>query len=150
MISWMTLILKKTIDYDNPWIYLDEPFTSEDIGNNVGFVYLLTDQDGKKYVGKKLFKSKRRLPPLKGKTRRRTKITESDWKTYYGSSEEVQSLMESGTSFRREILHLCKSKGELSYMELKEQMDRQVLLRDDYYNGIIQVKIHKSHVKELR
>lgn len=150
MISWMTLILKKTIDYDNPWIYLDEPFTSEDIGDYIGFVYLLTDQDGKKYVGKKLFKSKRRLPPLKGKTRRRTKITESDWKTYYGSSEEVQSLMESGTPFKREILHLCKSKGELSYMELKEQMDRRVLLRDDYYNGIIQVKIHKSHVKGIR
>ena len=150
MISWMTLILIKTIDYDNPWIYLDEPFASDDIGDYIGFVYLLTDQYDKKYVGKKLFLSKRRLPPLKGKTRRRTKITESDWKTYYGSSEEVQSLMESGTLFKREILHLCKTKGELSYMELKEQMDRQVLLRDDYYNGIIQVKIHKSHVRGLK
>lgn len=149
MTHWMTLILIKTIDYDNPWIYLDEPFTSDDIGDYIGFVYLLTDQNDKKYVGKKLFVSKRKLPPLKGKTRRRTKITESDWKTYYGSSEEVQSLMESGTLFKREILHLCKTKGELSYMELKEQMVRQVLLRDDYYNGIIQVKIHKSHVKGI-
>lgn len=150
MISWMTLILIKTIDYDNPWIYKDEPFTSEDIGDYIGFVYLLTDQDGKKYVGKKLFLSKRKLPPLKGKTRRRTKITESDWKTYYGSSEEVQSLMESGIPFKREILHLAKTKGTLSYLEAKEQFNRNVLLTDDYYNGIINCKIHASHVKELK
>jgi hypothetical protein len=140
----------KEIDYDNPWIYDDEPFTSDDIGDNVGFVYLLTDPDGKKYVGKKLFVSKRKLPPLKGKTRRRTKISESDWKTYYGSSEEVQTLVESNVQFKREILHLCKTKGELSYMELKEQVERKVLLRTDYYNGIIQVKIHASHVRNLR
>lgn len=141
--------MKKTIDYDNPWIYLDEPFTSEDIGDNIGFVYLLTDPNGRKYVGKKLFVSKRRLPPLKGKTRKRTVVKESDWKTYYGSSEELQILVESGTPFKREILHLCKTRGMLSYLELQEQMERKVLLRNDYFNGIIQVKIHKSHVKDL-
>lgn len=141
--------MKKTIDYDNPWIYLDEPFTSEDIGDNIGFVYLLTDPNGRKYVGKKLFVSKRRLPPLKGKTRKRTVVKESDWKTYYGSSEELQILVESSTPFKREILHLCKTRGMLSYLELQEQMERKVLLRNDYFNGIIQVKIHKSHVKDL-
>lgn len=139
----------KEIDYDNPWIYNDEPFTSEHIGEYVGFVYLLTDPNGKKYVGKKLFVSKRKLPPLKGQTRRRTKISESDWKTYYGSSEEVQTLVESNVQFKREILHLCKKKGELSYLEAKEQFDRKVLLTDEYYNGIINCKIHASHVKDL-
>ena len=142
--------MKKIIDYENPWIYKDEPFTSEDIGDHIGFVYLLTDPNGKKYVGKKLFVSRRKLPPLKGKTRKRTKISESDWKIYYGSSEEVQSLVESNVSFKREMLHLCNTKGELSYMELVEQMERKVLLRDDYYNGIIQVKIHASHVRNLK
>lgn len=139
----------KNVDYDNPWIYDGKPFTSDNIGEHVGFVYLLTDPNGKKYVGKKLFVSKRKLPPLKGKTRRRTVVKESDWKTYYGSSEEVQTLVESDTHFQREILHLCKTKGELSYMELKEQIERKVLLRSDYYNGIIQVKIHASHVRNL-
>lgn len=142
--------MSKIIDYENPWIYLDEPFTSEDIGDYIGFVYLLTDPDGKKYIGKKLFVSKRKVPPLKGKTRRRTVVKESDWKSYYGSSEEVKSLVESNTLFKREILHLCKSKGELSYMELVEQVERKVLLQDDYYNGIIQVKIHASHVRNLK
>src|SRR6056300_619296 len=135
------------------WYYNGEEFTSEMIGDYVGFVYLITDlSNGKKYVGKKTLVSKRKLPPLKGKTRRRTKIVESDWQKYYGSSEEVNLLVEElgPDNFHREILHLCKTKGEMSYLELKEQMDREVLLNDDYYNGIIQVKIHRSHVKNLK
>ena len=144
--------MRKTIDYENPWYYNGEPFTSEDIEDYIGFVYIITDTtNDMKYVGKKLLSSKRKLPPLKGKVRKRTVIKESDWKTYYGSSEEVQNLVEQNgkQSFKREILHLCKTKGELSYLELKEQMEREVLLRSDYYNGIIQVKIHRSHVKRL-
>lgn len=134
------------------WYYEGEEFTSEMIEDYVGFVYLITDlTNGKKYVGKKLFVSKRKLPPLKGKTRKRTVIKESDWKDYFGSSDEVKSLVESNgrDSFRREILHLCNSKGEMSYLEAKEQFDREVLLSDEYYNGIINCKIHRSHVKSL-
>ncbi len=112
------------------WLYNEEEFTSDMIGDYVGFVYLLTDlKSNKKYVGKKIFISKRRLKPLKGKTRRRTKLVESDWQKYYGSSEEVNALVEEQgpDTFKREILHLCKSKGEMSYLELKEQMEREVL-----------------------
>ena len=142
----------KKIDYENPWLYQNIPFTSEDIKDYVGFVYVITDlTNNRKYVGKKLFVSTRRLPPLKGKTRRRTKKTESDWKTYYGSSDEVKLLVEENGiyNYKREIIHLCNSKGVMSYLEAKEQFDRNVLLTDEYYNGIIQVKIHSSHVKEL-
>jgi len=134
------------------WYYKGEEFTSEMIEDYVGFVYMLTDKSNdKKYVGKKIFVSKRRLKPLKGKTRRRTVIKESDWQTYYGSSDEVKQIVEEkgGDNFHREILHLCMSKGELSYLEAKEQFDRNVLLSDEYYNGIIQCKIHRSHVKRL-
>jgi len=135
------------------WFYQGKEFTSEMIGDNIGFVYCLTDKSNdKKYIGKKTLVSKRKLPPLKGKSRRRTKLVESDWQNYYGSSEEIQQLVEEhgGDRFHREILYLCKSKGEMSYLELKEQMDRQVLLNDEYYNGIIQVRIHRSHVQSLK
>lgn len=135
------------------WYYNGKEFTSEMIGDYVGFVYVITDlSNNKKYVGKKLFKSKRRLPPLKGKTRKRTVVKESDWQDYFGSSDLVKTLVEEHgrDNFHREILHLCASKGELSYLELKEQMNREVLLNDDYYNGIIQVKIHRSHIKNLK
>lgn len=135
------------------WLYNDKEFTSEMIEEYTGFVYVITNStNGKKYVGKKLFKSVRKLQPLKGKTRRRTKVVESDWQDYFGSSDEVKLLVEDQgrDSFKREILHLCKAKGEMGYMEAKEQFDRNVLLDDTYYNGIIQCKIHRSHVKSLK
>ena len=135
------------------WYYNGEEFTSEMIGDYVGFVYLITDlSNDKKYVGKKTLVSKRKLPPLKGKTRRRTKIVESDWQDYYGSSEEVKALVEDRgrDQFKREILHLCKGKGEMSYLELKEQVDREVLFKDEYYNEFIGAKIHSKHVASLK
>ena len=135
------------------WYYNGEEFTSEMIDDNVGFVYIITNlSNNKKYVGKKTLVSKRKLPPLKGKKRRRTKIVESKWQDYFGSSDEVNAILEEHGRdiFKREILHLCKSKSEMSYLELKEQMDREVLLNDEYYNGIIQVKIHRAHVKTLK
>lgn len=135
------------------WYYNGKEFTSEMIGDYVGFVYVITDlSNDKKYVGKKLFKSKRRLPPLKGKTRKRTVVKESDWQDYFGSSDLVKTLIEEHgrNNFHREILHLCMSKGELSYLELLEQVERKVLLSDEYYNNIIQVRIHGSHVRSLR
>lgn len=133
------------------WYYQGEEFTSDMIGDYVGFVYIITDNNNKHYVGKKLFQSTRRLPPLKGKTRKRKKVVESDWKTYFGSSEEVKALVEEigADSFHREILHLCTTKGSMSYLEAKEQFDREVLLSDDYYNGIINCKIHRTHVRSL-
>ena len=135
------------------WYYNGEEFTSEMIEDNVGFVYIITNvSNNRKYVGKKTLVSKRKLPPLKGKKRRRTKIVESKWQDYFGSSDEVNAILEEHGRdiFKREILHLCKSNSEMSYLELKEQMNREVLLNDEYYNGIIQVKIHRAHVKTLK
>ena len=135
------------------WHYGEVEFTSEMINDYVGFVYVITDlSNKKKYVGKKLFNSTRRLAPLKGKTRKRKVVKESDWKDYFGSSDEVKLLVETNgrESFHREIIHLCNSKGIMSYLETKEQFDREVLLSDEYYNGIINCKIHRTHVKGLR
>ena len=95
------------------WHYKGEEFTSEMIGEYIGFVYIITDgSNDRKYIGKKIFKSKRKLPPLKGKTRKRTKIVESDWQKYYGSSEEVKLMVEEKgvDNFYREIIHLCEKR----------------------------------------
>ena len=132
------------------WTYEGKPFDSDQIEDNIGFVYLITDlTNDKKYIGKKNFWSTRRLPPLKGKTRRRVVKKESDWKEYFGSSEQVKLLLEeSGEKrFKREIIRLCKSKGEMSYYEAKEQFDKEVLFSDEYYNEFIGCKIHAKHVK---
>lgn len=134
------------------WHYQGEVFNPEEseLEPYIGFVYCITEIDtGKKYIGKKNFWSTRRLPPLKGKKRKRVVKKESDWQTYYGSNEQLKLLVEErgGDAYHREILKLCKSKGELSYAELVEQVEREVLLRDDYYNGIIQVRISSKHLK---
>ena len=112
-----------------------------------GFVYLITNKKtGQKYVGKKLAKFKTTKPPLKGRKNKRRGYKESDWKTYYGSSDrlnaDVQALGEK--HFTREILYLCKGRGEMSYIEAREQFDRRVLETDDYYNGIINVRVGGS------
>jgi hypothetical protein len=131
------------------WTYQGQPFTSDMIGDNVGFVYQITNLDnGKKYIGKKWFWSTRKLPPLKGKTRKRIVKKESDWQKYYGSSDEVKMLVEQHgeDNFEREILRLCKTKGECTYYETKFQFDFDVLLRDDYYNEFIGCRVHSKHL----
>jgi len=137
------------------WYYrgITNFFTEEDVGDNYGFVYCITNRaTGKKYIGKKFFWSKRTLPPLKGKTRKRKKIVMSDWQDYYGSNEELKMLVEKNGKdiYHREILRLCKTKGECSYYEAKLQFENDVLLSDEYYNEFIGCKIHASHIKHLK
>ena len=130
------------------WQYDNKDFTDDLIGDNYGFVYLITNQtNGKKYIGKKLFyfaKTKQ----VQGK-KKKIKVS-SDWPTYYGSSDTlVKDVKELGEeNFTREILHLCKSKGECSYLEAKEQFIRGVMETDDYYNTWIMVRVRKSHIKD--
>ena len=131
------------------WYYNNEPF--EDTPEEYqGFVYQITDLvTGKKYIGKKFFWKPKTLPVTKTRKRRVKTRTESDWRSYYGSSKEVKELVESQgqDKFKREILRLCKTKGECSYYEAKFQFDFEVLLRDDYYNEFISCKIHSKHVR---
>ena len=132
------------------WYYNDKPFTSEMIGDYVGFVYVITNKSNSlKYIGKKGLISKRRMPPLKGMKRKRTKIVETDWQTYYGSSETVKMLVEKfgPEMFHREILRLCKSKGQMSYYEAKLQFETDCLLKPkEYYNEFIGCKINRRHL----
>ena len=109
-----------------------------------GFIYEITNNiTQKKYIGKKQCQSIRKRPPLKGKKNKRHEKIETDWKTYTSSSNELnKDLEELGKDkFKFEILRWCDSKWELSYYEARLQFNEEVLLRDDYYNGIINVRI---------
>ena len=113
------------------------------------FVYLITNlTNNKKYIGKKLAKFKTTKPPLKGKKNKRRGYKESDWRTYWGSNDYLkEDVIELGEDkFTREILYFCASRGIASYLEAKEQFDREVLLTDDYYNGIINVRVGGSKI----
>ena len=109
-----------------------------------GFIYKITNTTNNKcYIGKKQAVSRRKLAPLKGKKRKRIVLKESDWKTYTGSSasllEDIETLGKDKFIF--DIIRFCGSKWELAYYELKEQVDNEVLISDDFYNGIINVRI---------
>jgi hypothetical protein len=130
------------------WLFEGQEFQESDIADNIGYVYMITNlTDGRRYIGKKLFYfSKTRQ--VKGR-KKRTKVL-SDWPTYWSSSPELQADVErlGAANFRRDILYLCKTKGTLSYIEAREQFSFRVLEQPEaWYNGIIQCRIHRSHVK---
>ena len=113
------------VDYENPWIYEGTPFTSDDIGDYYGFVYRITNTTTQKsYIGRKYFYQKRK--PRGGKRR---VTSESDWKRYYGSSEELkQDVKELGREFfKREILSLHKTGGKVNYEETRQLFLNNVL-----------------------
>jgi hypothetical protein len=130
------------------WTYAMKEFVSEDIGDHYGFVYLITNtENNKKYIGKKWFWSSRKKK-IKGKKRAKRVKLESDWKTYYGSSEDLKLDVEKhGTDkFKREILVLCKTKGDCSYHEARIIIEQEALLKDDYYNRWLSLKVHAAHL----
>ena len=133
--------------YDNPWIYDGKPFESDMIGDYIGFVYLITHKKTKKkYIGKKLFHmSKTRMV---NKKKKRYKV-ESNWKDYYGSSEALNDHVDlyGAKNFKREILRLCKTKGECSYFEAKEQFVTDAIISEEYYNTWVAVKVRRNHLK---
>ena len=128
-------------DYENPWTYQGTTFTSADIGDFFGFVYRITNlQNGRQYIGRKYFTQRRKL---RGSRRKRT--SESDWKAYYGSSKELtedRKLLGSNC-FKREILSLHTTKGQVNFEETKQLFLHNVLtetldgITPLYYNSNI-------------
>ena len=136
--------------YENPWLYEGKPFTTDDIGDFFGFVYRITNlQSGRQYIGRKYFYQKRKP---KGGKRRVT--SESDWKRYYGSSDELkQDVKEYGRdNFRREIISLHTTKGWVNYEETRQLFLNNVLSEDEnYYNSnILGRYMKKDYYNEQR
>ena len=111
-----------------------------------GFIYKITClTNNRKYIGKKQCKSILKRKPLKGKKNKRCEVIETNWKEYTSSSRELnEDILKYGKeNFKFEILELCDSKFALAYKEAKIQFAEEVLLRDDYYNGIINLRVSK-------
>lgn len=139
--------------YENPWVYNGTSFTDQDAAEFIGFVYLITDTlSSRKYLGKKIFNLRVVRPALKGKNRRRISQKSSDWQNYYGSNDQLKQdvATNGGSRYKREILHLCKSKSQMSYLETKEIFAHDVLINDGWYNQWISCKITRKQLNGFR
>ena len=128
------------VDYENPWIYEGAPFTSDDIGDYYGFVIASPIPPLRNPTSEE-----RLLPEEKTRGGKRRVTSESDWKRYYGSSDDLKRDIKriGRTSFRREILSLHTTLGKVNYEETKQLFLHNVLTEalDDgtpmYYNSNI-------------
>ena len=120
---------------------MERPFTSDDVRDYFGFVYLITNKSNQRqYIGRKYFWSFRKPPGKKRKVKQ-----ESDWKKYYGSCPELKEDLKlyGKEIFSREILSLHTTKGTCNYEETKQLFLNNVLSEalDDgtpaYYNSNI-------------
>lgn len=112
----------------------------------LGFVYVVTERStGRFYHGKKQVTRIAKLPPLKGKKRKRRVVKETDWRKYKTSSTTIVELCEEHGEewFDWEILSFHDSKSMLSWVELKHQVSNDCLRNDDSFNGIINIRLSK-------
>ena len=145
----MTMTVTQT-EYENPWVYKNTTFTSDDIGDFFGFVYRITNlQSGKQYIGRKYFYQFRKP---RGKSRKVK--SESDWKKYYGSSDELNTDRKTlgDKCFKREIISLHTTKGWVNYEETRQLFLNNVLSEDEnYYNSnILGRYMRKDYYNEQR
>jgi hypothetical protein len=115
----------------------------------MGFVYVITNLlNSKRYFGKKHFTFARTRGPLKGRSRKRKDRVESDWKDYYGSSKDLNLDVDTHgpQNFSREILRLCKSKGEMSYHEAKLILEHDAIIDENFYNHSLRLTVHRVHL----
>jgi hypothetical protein len=108
----------------------------------VGFVYLITDENGKLYIGKKSLFSKRKrrfgkkeIANLPDKRMKKWEYVEkeTDWFTYTGSCKPLNEEISKGLKITKEILHFAYNKKELGYYELKEQICQGVIENNDNF-----------------
>lgn len=135
------------------WTYNNAPVTDEIIEGFIGFVYEITNlTNGRKYLGKKKFVRKVTKPPLKGSKRKRRSVVPSDWREYYGSNDDLLSDVDrlGSDKFERKIIRLCKTLGECSYFEAKEQFAVDAILDERYYNKWLSVRVRGDHMKDVK
>lgn len=137
------------LTYDNPWLFNNEPFDTDQIGKFEGFVYCITNKlNNKRYIGRKYFYNIRKVRGKKKRVR-----TESDWKEYYGSSNQLlEDIQKYGMmNFERRIVSLHVTRGDCNYEEVKQQFMNNVLEEEGWYNETIgNYRRKPKHIVEAR
>lgn len=128
------------------WLYKGVELNESEIPEKaIGFIYIITAPDGRKYLGRKLLKASK-TKTTKG-VKKKFKV-DSDWRDYWSSSPELKQMVEiQGTDgFRREILYFAFKKGMLVYAEEKALYTLGVLESTDWINGNIRSRVYSTWV----
>ena len=136
------------------WIYQHKEFTEDMIPDGaVGFVYqmdVILDGERKSYIGKKNFfadvKTKLSKKALSTDKRKKTykRVRKTVYQNYYSSNEKLKAAHKAGVIINRTIVHICYSKAELSYQEVKYQFMNSVLENDRWLNANILGRFYKQ------
>lgn len=136
------------------WIYKGVVFTPEMIPEGaVGFIYEMTAIiDGKSvaYIGKKNFalvtkkKLAKKSAPVDKRKKNYVKTSKLNYENYFSSNVTLKQAHKDKVPIKRNILHICYSKTELTYMETKYQFVKGVLESDYYLNGNILGRFYKQ------
>jgi hypothetical protein len=134
---------KKTV---NHWTYKGEIIDTieKTPENSFAFIYKITLEDGRYYIGKKyMYKPKYTSGAKKGQYK-----GTYPWQTYISSSIELKALIKSGINYKKEILYFTYSKAETTYRETQEILCSQALTDPNCLNYWVKATIYSKHLKE--
>jgi hypothetical protein len=115
-----------------------------------GFIYEVYYLGKLIYVGKKSFWSNISIA-IPGKKRKQKVVKESNWKTYTGSSIDLNKAIRKlgKDKFIFKVVYLAKTKIDLTYYEVKSQVENDVLNHPEMLNDCILGKFYKGRVSKL-
>ena len=129
------------------WTYRGKDINSHDDldPSCTDFVYMITYDDGRKYIGKKAIRAVRRKPPLKGKKRNRRIMTNLPFIKYQGSHDQAKEL----TAVTKEILYQCTNRKTSTYIEMALLVEFHCIFQDENINENIGGTFYRNSLDGL-
>ena len=110
--------------------------------NSFAFIYKITLEDGRYYVGKKyMWKPNYTSGKNKGQSKGMY-----PWQSYISSSIELKKIIKEGIKYKKEILFFTFSRAETTYMETKEILCGNHLTNPNCLNYWVKSTIFSKHL----
>jgi hypothetical protein len=110
--------------------------------NSFAFIYKITLEDGRYYVGKKyMWKPNYTSGKNKGVSK-----GQYSWQGYESSSLELKALIKEGFKYKKEILFFTFSRAETTYKETKEILN-YALTDTNCLNYWIKATVYAKHLE---
>lgn len=142
------------------WTYNEKKFGEKEAQKALeqgvmGFIYRITDDTGKWYIGKKAFTHRKKTKLSKKArigTRKRIDISykDSGWADYWGSCRPLlEYIQDNGNQgFTRVILKLCNDRASLGYWEIDYLCTTKALFNGNSWNSNIAGKYFRGKIHE--